>query len=30
MAEGEGEYLKIDGTMIKGIWRKNKLIQILD
>lgn len=30
MAEGMGEYLKIDGTTVKGIWHHNKLVKIIE
>lgn len=30
MAEGMGEFLTLDGTVVKGIWHKNKLIQIFE
>lgn len=30
LAEGVGEYLKNDGSVIKGIWSKNKLIKVIE
>lgn len=30
MAEGIGEYLRLDGSVVKGIWHKNKLVKIIE
>ena len=30
MAEGMGEYLRSDGTTVKGVWHRNKLVKTIE